>query len=82
MFEYLVNKPNYCHTSTFVYKTLESKIAIRKGRVRFKGRVEDGSLPALDSAGSGESGRADSSKDWGDGNLVECKMGFQTSIKA
>ena len=75
MFEYLVNKPNYCHTSTFVYKTLESKIAIRKGR------VEDGSLPALDSAGSGESGRADSSKDWGDGNLVECKMGFQTSIK-
>ena len=61
MFEYLVNKPNYCHTSTFVYKTLESKIAIRKGR--FKGRVEDGSLSALDSAGSGESGRADSSKD-------------------
>ena len=58
MFEYLVNKPNYCHTSTFVYKTLESKIAIRKGRVRFKG-----SLPALDSAGLGESGRADSSKD-------------------
>ena len=79
MFEYLVNKPNYCHTSTFVYKTLESKIAIRKGRL--KGRVEDGSLSALDSAGSGESGRADSSKDWGDGNLVECKMGFQTSIK-
>ena len=66
MFEYLVNKPNYCHmSSTLNYNTLESKATSRIGRVVVV------SLATFDcAAGSGERGRADSSNDWGDGNLM------------
>ena len=67
MFEYLVNKPNYCHMSALNYNT-------RKAMSRM-GRVVAASLVTLDCAGSGERGRADSSSsDLGDGNLVKCVL--------
>ena len=69
MFEYLVNKPNYCHMSALNYNTIERKAMIRMGR------VVAASLVTLDCAGSGERGRADSSSsDLGDGNLVKCVL--------